>query len=60
MSNRIHTFITSIVTYLICLLLPSKLQPKIAFFFVMGYMVMAHIYRMYGSYMSGIFDFTGK
>jgi len=27
--------------------------------FVMGYMVACHVYRMYVSYMSGIFDFTG-
>jgi hypothetical protein len=25
----------------------------------MGYMTGAHVYRMYVSYMSGIFDFTG-
>jgi hypothetical protein len=25
----------------------------------MGYMVACHVYRMYVSYMSGIFDFTG-
>jgi hypothetical protein len=55
----IHSFITSLGTYLICALLPAKIQPRVAFLFVMGYMVGAHIYRMYVSYMSGIFDFTG-
>ena len=56
----IHSFITALGTYLICLILPPKVQGKVAFIFVMGYMVGAHIYRMYVSYMSGIFDFTGK
>jgi hypothetical protein len=55
----IHSFITAMGTYLICALLPAKLQAKVTFFFVMGYMVASHIYRMYVSYMSGIFDFTG-
>ena len=55
----IHTFITGLGTYLICALLPAKFQPRVAFIFVMGYMVGAHIYRMYVSYMSGLFDFTG-
>eukprot|EP01032_Pedospumella_encystans_P024458 gene24458-27664_t len=55
----IHTFITGLGTYLICALLPSKIQGTVGFYFVMGYMVGAHIYRMYISYMSGIFDFTG-
>lgn len=55
----IHSFISSLGTYLICLLLPKKIQHKVAFFFVMGYMTGSHIYRMYVSYMSGVFDFTG-
>jgi D-alanyl-lipoteichoic acid acyltransferase DltB (MBOAT superfamily) len=55
----IHTFISSTVTYIICLIAPKKQQHLIAFVFVMGYMTLAHIYRMYVSYMSGIFDFTG-
>ncbi len=55
----IHTFITSLGTYIICALVPSKHQPQLGFVFVMGYMVACHVYRMYVSYMSGIFDFTG-
>jgi hypothetical protein len=55
----IHTFISSIVTYFICAFGPRKHQAKIAFIWVMGYMTMSHIYRMYVSYMTGIFDFTG-
>jgi hypothetical protein len=55
----IHTFISSIVTYLLCALAPKKYQAQIVFVWVMGYMTMSHIYRMYVSYLSGIFDFTG-
>ena len=55
----IHSFIAAAGTYLICALTPRKWQHLIAFAFVMGYMVGAHIYRMYVSYLSGIFDFTG-
>lgn len=57
--NWIHSFITSLGTYLIAMLAPAKIQHKIAFWFVMTYMVVCHWYRMYVSYMSGIFDFTG-
>jgi undecaprenyl pyrophosphate phosphatase UppP len=35
----IHSFISSFVTYLICIILPKKYIAKIAFFWVMGYMV---------------------
>jgi hypothetical protein len=55
----IHSFISSAVTYLICALAPKKSQHLIVFLWVMGYMTGSHIYRMYVSYMSGIFDFTG-
>jgi hypothetical protein len=55
----IHSFIAAAGTYLICAFAPPKRQHVIAFVFVMGYMVGAHVYRMYVSYMSGIFDFTG-
>jgi hypothetical protein len=55
----VHTFITSMVTYLICMLAPKKYLTSTAFLFVMGYMTIAHCYRMYVSYMSGILDFTG-
>eukprot|EP00981_Chlorochromonas_danica_P004813 scaffold967_cov173-Ochromonas_danica.AAC.24 len=34
-------------------------QPKLAFLWAMGYMTMSHIYRMYVSYLTGVFDFTG-
>jgi hypothetical protein len=55
----IHSFITAAGTYVICAFAPPKYLHVLAFIFVMGYMVGAHVYRMYVSYMSGIFDFTG-
>eukprot|EP01041_Mallomonas_annulata_P011135 gene11135-23274_t len=55
----IHSFISSAVTYVICALAPKKYIPVIAFTWVMVYMTIAHGYRMWVSYMSGIFDFTG-
>lgn len=55
----IHIFISSLVTYFICALAPKKYLTSIAFLWVMGYMTVAHSYRIYVSYMSGILDFTG-
>jgi len=55
----IHSFIAAAGTYVICAFVPKKRMHVVSFLFVMGYMVGAHIYRMYVSYMSGIFDFTG-
>ena len=46
-------------TYLICALAPKKTIGPLAFLFVMGYMIGAHAYRMYVSYLTGVFDFTG-
>ena len=55
----IHSLISSGATYVICALAPRKYCPLLTFIFVMGYMTGAHAYRMYVSYLSGIFDFTG-
>lgn len=56
----IHTFASSLITYLICAIFPGKYSASAAFIFVMGYMTAAHIYRMYVSYLTGEFDYTGK
>lgn len=55
----IHSFLSSIVTYLICAFAPMKSVGPMAFVWAIGYMTMSHWYRMYTSYMSGKFDFTG-
>lgn len=55
----IHSFIVSVGTYIICAVGPRRQQQNINNFWVMGYMIGAHAYRMYVSYLSGVFDFTG-
>mmetsp|Transcript_31851 Transcript_31851/g.23568 ORF Transcript_31851/g.23568 Transcript_31851/m.23568 type:complete len:539 (+) Transcript_31851:74-1690(+) len=55
----IHTFITSLATYLMTRIIPGKSMPVIVFIVIVSYMVLAHGYKMYTSYLSGIFDFTG-
>ena len=55
----IHSVVSSVVTYLLCALLPRQHSHIVAFAWVMGYMTLCHVYRMYVSYMSGEFDHTG-
>lgn len=59
----IHSFITSAVTYLLCIIAPRKHLPMVVFVWVMGYMVAAHIFQMVVTkdiaYESKPFDFTG-
>jgi len=55
----IHSAITSLGTYLIAMVAPKKSQHIIAVMWVLGYMTGSHAYRMYVSYLSGVFDFTG-
>lgn len=58
-TDWIHSFVSSAVTYLICALAPRKYAHILVFVWAMGYMTGSHLYRMYTSYMSGVFDFTG-
>jgi hypothetical protein len=58
-SDWIHSFISSLVTYILCLIFPRKYLGVGVFIWAMTFMTFCHIYRMYISYMSGIFDFTG-
>ena len=55
----IHSLVSSAGTYLICALAPRKYCPVVVLVWVMGYMTGAHVYQMYTSYLSGVFDFTG-
>jgi lysophospholipid acyltransferase len=55
----IHTLISSAITYAICAFWPRKTFAIIGFRWVMAYMTICHLYRMYVSYLSGVFDFTG-
>lgn len=56
-ADWIHSFVSSLGIYLIAAIAPGK--PKVAFLWAMGYMTMSHIYRMYVSYLTGVFDHTG-
>lgn len=58
-ADWIHSAVTSLGTYLIAALAPKKYQHIIAVMWVLGYMTGSHAYRMYVSYLSGVFDFTG-
>ncbi len=58
-ADWIHSFISSLITYLICLLAPRKYCHYIVFVWAMSYMTLSHLYRMYVEYMTGVFDFTG-
>lgn len=58
-ADWIHSFVSSLVTYLICLLAPRKYCHYIVFIFAMAYMTGSHLYRMYVEYLTGVFDFTG-
>jgi MBOAT, membrane-bound O-acyltransferase family len=55
----VHSLISSGVTYLICAIAPRNYCPMLVFLWAMGYMTGSHVYRMYVSYLSGVFDFTG-
>ena len=54
-----HSAVTVVGTYLIAALLPKSIQHRVAYVWILGYMVGAHAYRMYVSYLTGVFDFTG-
>jgi hypothetical protein len=58
-ADWIHSFVSSAVTYVLCAILPKRQVATVVFIWVMGYMLLSHVYRMYVSYLSGIFDFTG-
>jgi len=57
----IHAFVTSIVTYLICLIIPSKWCAVTTFLFSMTYLTISHIVNYTGNYLDLVnpVDFTG-
>lgn len=58
-ADWIHSFVSSLGLYIICAIAPRKSIASLGFAWGMGYMLLSHIYRMYVSYNTGIFDFTG-
>ena len=57
-SDWVHGIISSLVTYLICLIAPRKHVHLYVFGWAMGYMTFSHLYRMMFFYMVDQFDFT--
>ena len=57
-SDWLHGIISSLVTYLICLVAPRKHVHLYVFGWAMGYMTFSHLYRMIFYYMVDQFDFT--
>eukprot|EP01111_Echinosteliopsis_oligospora_P010534 TRINITY_DN3300_c0_g1_i1.p1 TRINITY_DN3300_c0_g1~~TRINITY_DN3300_c0_g1_i1.p1 ORF type:complete len:506 (-),score=121.04 TRINITY_DN3300_c0_g1_i1:13-1530(-) len=53
-----HSFFTTLVTYLIMSSLSPKVSHKYVFGFIFGYMTLAHIYRMYVDYLAWTMDFS--
>ncbi|PRP74261.1 hypothetical protein PROFUN_12008 [Planoprotostelium fungivorum] len=54
----VHSFISSLVTYLILKFLPHGIGHKVAFAWAFGYMSCSHIYRLAIDYMGWQMDFT--
>ncbi|POM61381.1 Lysophospholipid acyltransferase, partial [Phytophthora palmivora] len=58
-SGWVHSFLSSLITYLLVKFGPSKYTPGLVFLFNMLYMSASHIYRLYVDYMGWTLDFTG-
>ena len=54
----VHTFVSSTGTYLICCLAPRKSAGDVAFVWMMVYMTVSHMYRMYVAFDIPEMDFT--
>lgn len=55
----IHQLITSLVVYLLFLVLPRKTTTTVVPVFMMTYLVFGHLHRQYINYLGYDFDFTG-
>jgi len=55
----LHSFISSTIVFFMVTFLDRKISHKYVFAFVMLYMSVSHIYRMYNDYMGWSMDFTG-
>jgi hypothetical protein len=54
-----HSLISSTVVYLAVAMMPRTFAHKFVFVWMMGYMCLSHVYRMYTDYMGWSMDFTG-
>jgi len=57
--QMLHSFVSSAIVYLMLQTLPRNVVHKYVFAFMMTYMSISHIYRMYVDYMGWSIDFTG-
>lgn len=57
-SAFLHTIFSSTITYLIMKFLPHGMAHKVNLVFVLLYMSLSHIYRMYVDYMGWTMDYT--
>lgn len=55
----IHQMITSLVAYLLFMILPRQLASKVVPAFALLYLVFGHLHRQYINYLGYDFDFTG-
>ncbi|CAM9836940.1 unnamed protein product, partial [Chrysoparadoxa australica] len=55
----IHSFAAITGSYLMILVLPKQMMPYAVMTFVMVYIALSHLYRMYVDYMGWSLDFTG-
>jgi hypothetical protein len=64
-NDWIHSFVATLLTYVICTIMPRKYTGSTTMFVVLGYMTGCHAYKMYTNYISGLaywqfpLDFTG-
>jgi hypothetical protein len=64
-SDWIHSFISAILTFIICSYAPKKITGKLTMYTILSYMILCHAYKMYTNYLSGLpywqfpLDFTG-
>jgi lysophospholipid acyltransferase len=57
--QMIHSIVTAVIVYLMLTLLPRSIARHAVLTFALGYVSVAHIYRMYVDYLGWSLDFTG-
>lgn len=54
-----HSLVSSLVALILMKVLPAKMAPRAVFIWMMAYMSLSHMYRMYSDYLGWTLDFTG-
>ncbi|EGC40111.1 hypothetical protein DICPUDRAFT_52171 [Dictyostelium purpureum] len=55
----VHSFISSLISYGLLMVLPRRYSQLVVFAFCLGYLSVSHIYRIWTDYMGWTLDFTG-